>query len=133
MSLQGFQYVITIIPWRELMLVFLFRPSLRRLVARIRAGYPESIVFDDTDRQVVTSTFDACRSITLISKYLTRTVSYVRLSGCEVLMVASSFGSQIVVNLGSNFLWGSIDGGASHLVRNVYGPQLHSGSLSRAM
>jgi hypothetical protein len=58
------------------MIVFLFRPSLRRLISRIRSAYPEPIVFDDTDRQVVTATFESCRSITLISKYMTRTVSY---------------------------------------------------------
>jgi hypothetical protein len=61
------------------MIVFLFRPSLRRLISRIRSAYPEPIVFDDTDRQVVTATFEACRSITLISKYMTRTVSYLHL------------------------------------------------------
>jgi hypothetical protein len=68
------------------MIVFLFRPSLRRLISRIRSAYPEPIVFDDTDRQVVTATFDACRSITLISKYMTRTVSYIHLyEGAELI------------------------------------------------
>jgi hypothetical protein len=68
------------------MKVFLFRPSLRRLISRIRSAYPEPIVFDDTDRQVVTATFEACRSITLISKYMTRTVSYLHLcKGVELM------------------------------------------------
>jgi hypothetical protein len=68
------------------MAVFLVRPSLRRLISRIRTAYPEPIVFDDMDRQVVTATFEACRSITLISKYMTRTVSYLLLcKGIELI------------------------------------------------
>ena len=79
------------------MIVFLFRPSLRRLISRIRSAYPEPIVFDDTDRQVVTATFEACRSITLISKYMTRTVSYLHLCKgveliCSILAWQSGYG-----------------------------------------
>lgn len=54
--------------------VFLLRPSLRRLLARLRS---QPGTLDDLDREVINMTYGACRAITQLSKYMTRTVSLV--------------------------------------------------------
>ncbi|KAK8858908.1 hypothetical protein IAR55_003139 [Kwoniella newhampshirensis] len=53
-------------------MLYLFRPSLRRLIARIRANPRETIVFTDADRETVSMTYRACHAITLTSYYMTR-------------------------------------------------------------
>ncbi|WVQ96589.1 hypothetical protein IAU59_003694 [Kwoniella sp. CBS 9459] len=53
-------------------MLYLFRPALRRLVARLRAQPRESIVFDDADRECVSMTYRACHAITLTSYYMAR-------------------------------------------------------------
>ncbi|WWC62951.1 uncharacterized protein I303_105549 [Kwoniella dejecticola CBS 10117] len=53
-------------------MLYLFRPSLRRLVARIRSQPRESVVFSDADRETVSMTYRACHAITLTSYYMAR-------------------------------------------------------------
>jgi hypothetical protein len=55
--------------------VYLYRPSLRRLISRLRSQPPESIVLDEADRQTITMTYKACSAITTVSRFMTRTVS----------------------------------------------------------
>nr|XP_019013097.1 uncharacterized protein I206_02594 [Kwoniella pini CBS 10737]OCF51878.1 hypothetical protein I206_02594 [Kwoniella pini CBS 10737] len=53
-------------------MLYLFRPSLRRLVARLRSQSRESVVFSDADRETVSMTYRACHAITLTSYYMAR-------------------------------------------------------------
>ncbi|WVR06651.1 hypothetical protein IAU60_003683 [Kwoniella sp. DSM 27419] len=53
-------------------MLYLFRPALRRLVARLRTQPKSSIVFDDADRECVSMTYRACHAITLTSYYMAR-------------------------------------------------------------
>jgi hypothetical protein len=54
-------------------MLFLYRPSLRRLIARLRAA-PDA-EFTAFDRETATMTYDACHAITACSAYIARTVS----------------------------------------------------------
>ncbi|WWD05220.1 hypothetical protein V865_003293 [Kwoniella europaea PYCC6329] len=53
-------------------MLYLFRPSLRRLVARLRSKPRESVVFSDADRETVSMTYRACHAITLTSYFMAR-------------------------------------------------------------
>ncbi|WRT68127.1 uncharacterized protein IL334_005102 [Kwoniella shivajii] len=53
-------------------MLYLFRPSLRRLVARLRSQPRESVIFNDADRETVSMTYRACHAITLTSYYMAR-------------------------------------------------------------
>ncbi|WWC88327.1 uncharacterized protein L201_003236 [Kwoniella dendrophila CBS 6074] len=53
-------------------MLYLFRPSLRRLVARLRSQPRETVVFSDADRETVSMTYRACHAITLTSYYMFR-------------------------------------------------------------
>ncbi|WWD18802.1 hypothetical protein CI109_103257 [Kwoniella shandongensis] len=53
-------------------MLYLFRPSLRRLIARIRTSPPGTIVLSDADRESVSMTYRACHAITLTSYYMAR-------------------------------------------------------------
>ncbi|WVW85067.1 hypothetical protein I302_107103 [Kwoniella bestiolae CBS 10118] len=53
-------------------MLYLFRPALRRLVARLRSQPRESVVFSDADRETVSMTYRACHAITLTSYYMAR-------------------------------------------------------------
>ncbi|WVN90760.1 uncharacterized protein L203_106003 [Cryptococcus depauperatus CBS 7841] len=53
-------------------MLYLFRPSLRRLIFRIRSNPTTSIIFTDQDRETVSSTYRACHAITLTSYYMAR-------------------------------------------------------------
>jgi hypothetical protein len=54
-------------------MLFLYRPSLRRLIARLRAA-PDA-EFTAFDRETAQMTYDACHAITACSAYIARTVS----------------------------------------------------------
>ncbi|KAK4686463.1 hypothetical protein P7C73_g3669, partial [Tremellales sp. Uapishka_1] len=60
-------------------LMFLYRPSLRRLIARMRNRTVDTIVFNEAERQTVAMTYKACNAITMISMYIART--HPRLAG----------------------------------------------------
>ncbi|WVQ73524.1 hypothetical protein IAR50_003098 [Cryptococcus sp. DSM 104548] len=53
-------------------MLYLFRPSLRRLIARIRTNPASSITFQQKDIDTVRMTLRACNSIILTSYYLAR-------------------------------------------------------------
>ncbi|ODO00034.1 hypothetical protein I350_06657 [Cryptococcus amylolentus CBS 6273] len=53
-------------------MLYLFRPSLRRLIARIRSSPASSITFQQSDIDTVKMTLRACNSIILTSYYLAR-------------------------------------------------------------
>lgn len=63
--------------------VFLYRPSLRRLIARLRSQSIESIRFDDADRKTISMTYKACQAITMTSLCWTRTVSSPHVLACR--------------------------------------------------
>ncbi|KAE8542043.1 hypothetical protein D1P53_001522 [Cryptococcus gattii VGV] len=50
--------------------VYLFRPSLRRLIARIRASPQSSITLSSADYETIQYTYRACHAITLTSYYM---------------------------------------------------------------
>ena len=55
-------------------MMFLYRPSLRRLIARLRSEPQSSITFSEAERKTVLKTYDACHAITQTSMYMSRTV-----------------------------------------------------------
>lgn len=82
-------------------LVFLYRPSLRRLIARLRnAKSPEESPLSDEDKEVISMTYGACRAITAISAWTSRTVSDTpELLIAQPLIVnpaSSAFGTSVV-------------------------------------
>lgn len=54
-------------------MMFLYRPSLRRLIARLRTQPREKVVFSSEDRQTVSMTYTACHAVTRTSLYMART------------------------------------------------------------
>ncbi len=58
-------------------MMFLYRPSLRRLIARIRSvnatSNPGEISLDEGDRQTIAMTYGACHAIIICSMYISRT------------------------------------------------------------
>ena len=95
-------------------MLFLYRPSLRRLIGRLRArATNEAVVFDEKDKETVSMTYYACHAITACSRYLIRTVSSVypcRLSPYCILLAR--------VPSGRDMLTHSV---ASPLVRSILG------------
>lgn len=103
---------------------------------RLRSHPSDKVVLNDLDREVINRTFGACRAITQISKYMTRTVRPVhpfhplvsRLFHPITVSVwktdwklAPEIIGTIVVDLGPNFLSGGFDGGTSYLVWSTHG------------
>ncbi|CAD6563598.1 MAG: hypothetical protein TREMPRED_000005 [Tremellales sp. Tagirdzhanova-0007] len=54
-------------------MLVLYRPSLRRLVARLRSQAFSSITFNDADHKTVSMTHKACHAITATALFMTRT------------------------------------------------------------
>lgn len=98
--------------------MFLLRPSLRRLLGRLRSSPVETVLLDDLDRDVINMTYGACKAITQLSKYMTRTVSHKSTLGTNVELTDAAPPPirSIMVDLGSDFLCGRVHGRSGYLV-----------------
>jgi len=65
-------------------MMFLYRPSLRRLIARLRSEPQSSISFGEAERKTVLKTYDACHAITQTSMYMSRTVSFTAIASIDL-------------------------------------------------
>lgn len=54
-------------------MMFLYRPSLRRLITRLRAQPFGSVLFDPSDLKTISMTYKACHAITATSLFMART------------------------------------------------------------
>ncbi|KAL7420726.1 hypothetical protein Q5752_004677 [Cryptotrichosporon argae] len=54
-------------------MLFFYRPALRRLLARLRTSPGTDVVISKDETKTIRMTYNACRSILLVSKYFART------------------------------------------------------------